>query len=113
MLNLRLSQGQKGPRTSVRLPVRLQGVLLGELGAALIADQGLGARWGEKRDRVSAGTPKAPRRRDGAARRTAPPRTQRLAAPRPSQHSARRRASRQNKLIVVFIIKHQCVSLVL
>lgn len=32
----------------MRLPVRLQGVLLRELGATLIADQGLGTRWGEK-----------------------------------------------------------------
>lgn len=32
----------------MRLPVRLQGIFLRELGATLIADQGFGARWGEK-----------------------------------------------------------------
>lgn len=35
----------------MRLPVRLQGVFLRELGATLIADQGFGARWGEKGER--------------------------------------------------------------
>lgn len=103
MLNPRLSEGRKGPRTGVRLPVRLQGVLLGELGAALIADQGLGARWGEKRDSVSAGTPKPPSTAAGLRAERPPPRNQRLASPAlPSQRNAQPRVSRQNELIAFF-----------